>query len=48
MLFGVVAPLSFYKFNVNEENAIRFGMGAIKGVGKGVETGLEHVVAKRW
>ena len=34
---------SFYKFNVNEENAIRFGMGAIKGVGKGaVETIIEH------
>ena len=26
---------SFYKFNVNEDKAIRFGMGAIKGVGKG-------------
>ena len=26
---------SFYKFNVNDENVIRFGMGAIKGVGKG-------------
>ena len=34
---------SFYKFNVNEENAIRFGMGAIKGVGKGaVDTIIEH------
>ncbi len=34
---------SFYKFNVNEENAIRFGMGAIKGVGKGaVETIIEN------
>ena len=34
---------SFYKFNVNEENAIRFGMGAIKGVGKGaVETIIDH------
>ncbi len=34
---------SFYKFNVNDENAIRFGMGAIKGVGKGaVETIIEH------
>ena len=30
---------SYYKFNVNDEKAIRFGMGAIKGVGKGaVET----------
>ncbi|ETN93974.1 DNA polymerase-3 subunit alpha [Zhouia amylolytica] len=26
---------SFYKFTVNDEGAIRFGMGAIKGVGKG-------------
>jgi len=26
---------SFYKFNVNDENVIRFGMGAVKGVGKG-------------
>ena len=34
---------SFYKFNVNDENAIRFGMGAIKGVGKGaVATIIEH------
>ncbi len=30
---------SAYKFRVNDEGAIRFGMGAIKGVGKGaVET----------
>ncbi|WMW78131.1 DNA polymerase III subunit alpha [Flavobacterium sp. 20NA77.7] len=26
---------SFYKFTVNDNNAIRFGMGAIKGVGEG-------------
>ena len=26
---------SFYKFTVNKDNAIRFGMGAVKGVGKG-------------
>ncbi|APG61006.1 DNA polymerase III subunit alpha [Christiangramia salexigens] len=26
---------SYYKFSVNKENAIRFGMGAIKGVGAG-------------
>ena len=26
---------SFYKFTVNENNAIRFGMGAVKGVGEG-------------
>ena len=24
---------SYYKFSVNKDNAIRFGMGAIKGVG---------------
>ena len=34
---------SFYKFTVNEDNAIRFGMGAIKGVGKGaVATIIEN------
>jgi DNA polymerase-3 subunit alpha len=34
---------SFYKFAVNKDNAIRFGMGAIKGVGKGaVDTIVEH------
>ena len=34
---------SFYKFTVNENNAIRFGMGAIKGVGKGaVATIIEN------
>ncbi|WP_159799655.1 DNA polymerase III subunit alpha [Flavobacterium sp. MK4S-17] len=26
---------SFYKFTVNDQNAVRFGMGAIKGVGHG-------------
>ena len=26
---------SFYKFSVNQDNAVRFGMGAIKGVGHG-------------
>ena len=26
---------SFYKFSVNKDNAVRFGMGAIKGVGQG-------------
>jgi DNA polymerase-3 subunit alpha len=26
---------SFYKFSVNKENAVRFGMGAVKGVGAG-------------
>ena len=34
---------SFYKFTVNDKQAIRFGMGAIKGVGHGaVETIIEH------
>ena len=34
---------SFYKFAVNDAQAIRFGMGAIKGVGKGaVETIIEY------
>ena len=34
---------SFYKFAVNDEQAIRFGMGAVKGVGRGaVETIIEH------
>ena len=33
---------SFYKFTVNDEQAIRFGMGAVKGVGRGaVETIIE-------
>lgn len=33
---------SFYKFTVNDNNAIRFGMGAIKGVGEGaVQTIVE-------
>lgn len=34
---------SFYKFTVNDQKAIRFGMGAVKGVGKGaVETIIAH------
>ena len=34
---------SFYKFTVNDQQAIRFGMGAMKGVGRGaVETIIEH------
>ena len=34
---------SFYKFTVNDEQAIRFGDGAVKGVGRGaVETIIEH------
>ncbi len=34
---------SYYKFSVNKNNAVRFGMGAIKGVGHGaVKTIVEH------
>ncbi len=34
---------SFYKFTVNDEGAVRFGMGAIKGVGRSaVKTIVEH------
>ncbi len=34
---------SYYKFAVNQNNAIRFGMGAIKGVGRSaVETSVEN------
>jgi len=34
---------SFYKFTVNDDQAIRFGMGAVKGVGRGaVETIIEN------
>ncbi len=34
---------SYYKFTVNKDNAIRFGMGAVKGVGKGaVDTIVEE------
>ena len=34
---------SYYKFSVNKENAVRFGMGAIKGVGAGaVRTIVEN------
>ncbi|GGW51400.1 DNA polymerase III subunit alpha [Arenibacter certesii] len=34
---------SFYKFAVNAEGAVRFGMGAVKGVGRGaVETIVEN------
>lgn len=34
---------SFYEFTVNDENAIRFGMGAVKGVGSAaVETIIEN------
>ncbi|MEP1487975.1 MAG: DNA polymerase III subunit alpha [Algibacter sp.] len=34
---------SFYKFSVNKDNAVRFGMGAVKGVGHGaVVTIVDH------
>ncbi|WP_452227432.1 DNA polymerase III subunit alpha [Lacinutrix cladophorae] len=34
---------SYYKFSVNQDYAVRFGMGAIKGVGHGaVKTIIEH------
>ena len=40
---------SFYKFTVNQDKAIRFGMGAIKGVGRGaVETIIEHRKAGKY
>ena len=40
---------SFYKFAVNDEQAIRFGIGAIKGVGRGaVETIIENRKEKRY
>ena len=35
---------SFYKFTVNDQHAIRFGMGAIKGVGKGA---VDTIIAER-
>ncbi len=35
---------SFYKFTVNKNNAIRFGMGAVKGIGKGA---VDTLVANR-
>lgn len=35
---------SFYKFTVNDEGAIRFGMGAIKGVGEGA---VETIISNR-
>ena len=38
---------SYYKFSVNKENAVRFGMGAIKGVGSGaVATIVENRKSK--
>ncbi|MCV6628646.1 MAG: DNA polymerase III subunit alpha [Flavobacteriaceae bacterium] len=46
MKLDVLGPCvneSFYKFSVNDQGAVRFGMGAIKGVGKGaVQTIVEN------
>lgn len=46
MKLNVLGPSvneSYYKFSVNQDNAIRFGMGAIKGVGHGaVKTIVEN------
>ena len=40
---------SFYKFTANDNNAIRFGMGAVKGVGSGaVKTIIEGRKEKRY
>ncbi len=35
---------SFYKFTVNDNNAIRFGMGAVKGVG---ESAVSAIIESR-
>lgn len=35
---------SYYKFSVNKENAIRFGMGAVKGVGHGA---VQTIISNR-
>ena len=43
MVLGPDVNESFYKFTVNNQGAIRFGMGAVKGVGRGaVETIVAH------
>ena len=40
---------SFHKFTVNDEGAIRFGMGAVKGVGRGaVATIIEHRASAKY
>ena len=43
MVLGPCVNESDFKFTVNEKKQIRFGMGAIKGVGQGaVETIIEN------
>ena len=43
LVLGPDVNESFYKFTVNNQGAIRFGMGAVKGVGRGaVETIVAH------
>ncbi len=42
-VLGPCVNESFYKFTVNENNAVRFGIGAVKGVGSGaVQTIVEN------
>ncbi len=42
-VLGPCVNESFYKFTVNDSNAVRFGMGAVKGVGSGaVATIVSH------
>ena len=38
---------SFYKFTVNENNAIRFGMGAVKGVGRSAVSAIIEISRRR-
>jgi DNA polymerase-3 subunit alpha len=44
LVLGPDVNESFYKFAVNDKGAIRFGMGAVKGVGKGA---VETIVKNR-
>ena len=37
---------SYYKFTVNEDYAVRFGMGAIKGVGAGCRSNHVSIIEK--
>ena len=43
-VFGPDVNESFYKFTVNDDNAIRFGMGAVKGVG---ESAVSAIIESR-